>query len=75
MQHNYSILRPVVARPFCVALAQLMANARPGDNRWPMWRRMFNELSPADKLRCEDELRWCRAAKRGAVEAQLQCAS
>jgi hypothetical protein len=59
---------------FPLVLARLMANAPATDRRWPMWRRMYAQLRPVDKLRHKAELHACQLAKRGNVEALL-CAS
>jgi hypothetical protein len=71
MSEHYSIIRTAQHRPLCIALAQLMANALPGDPRWTMWQRTYKTLSPADQARCQEEMRLCRAARRGAVEARV----
>ena len=68
---NYSVLRPNIVRPLPIALAQILSNAKPGDGRLPALNRLYSALSPADKLRCQDEMRWCRLAKRGATPARV----
>lgn len=69
---NYSLLRQCKPpRPLPIALAQVMANAAASDPRWPAFGRLFNGLRMVDRLRCQDELRWCRMAKRGALEARV----
>lgn len=71
--NGYSTLKnclPPRARP--VLLAQELANTKPADqDRMALLNRLFNTLSPADKLRCRDEIAWCKMAKRGGVEARV----
>lgn len=64
-------IRQFPNRPLPVALAQVFANTKPTDPRMDALNRIFRALSKADQLRCQDELHWCRLAKRGAVEAQI----
>lgn len=61
------------ARPLPVALAHELARAKLGDqDRQQVLGRIFTGLSPADKLRCRDELEWCKLAKRGHVQAVVR---
>lgn len=57
-------------RPLPIALAQVMANTKPGAYL-DCLERLYLTLSPADKLRCRDELNRCRAAKREHLEARV----
>lgn len=70
---GYSTLKnclPPRARP--VLLAHQFAAAKPTEQgRMELLNRLFNTLSPADKMRCRDELAWCKLAKRGNLEARV----
>ena len=55
-------------RSLPIALGQVLANTKPGPHMDTL-NRIYMGLSPADRLRCRDELSACRAAKRGHIEA------
>lgn len=60
------------ARPPAIVLAHCMANTKLSNSaRMELLNRLYNTLSPRDKLRCRDELRWCLMAKRGMLEAVI----
>jgi hypothetical protein len=70
---EFSLLVGCARRPLPVALAQSMATTKLGNrDRMELLNRLYRTLSPADKLRCMDELAWCRLAKRGGVEAIIK---
>jgi hypothetical protein len=70
---RFSLLADSARRPLPVALAQSMATTKLGNaERMELLNRLYRTLSPADKLRCMDELAWCRLAKRGGVEATIK---
>lgn len=59
-------------RPLPIALAHELARTKLGNqHRQGVLGRIFRGMTPADKLRCMDELGWCRLAKRGEVKAQI----
>lgn len=60
------------SRPLPVALGQLLANTPIGkQERHALLGRIYNTLSPLDKIRCREELQCCKLAKRGALEARV----
>ena len=69
---NFSLLRDAAVLPLWAALARGMATCKLGNTeRMELLNRLYRTLSPADQLRCKDELTWCRRAKRGGVEATI----
>lgn len=58
-------------RPLSIALAQRLANTKPGDPLMAAYNRIFQRMSPVDQLRCRDELHWCQLAKRGQLLAEV----
>lgn len=74
-QESYSLLsRCQPPQPLPLVLARLMIATPLGNTeRHSLYNRLYGGLSPADKLRCQDELRWCRMGKRGELEAVVSC--
>lgn len=71
---EYSLLaRCPPVQPLPLVLARLMVNTPLGKTeRHNLLSRIFCTLCVADKLRCVEELRLCRLAKRGEIEATVQ---
>jgi hypothetical protein len=76
MENDFSLLRNALKarplRPYHIALAHCIANAKPGTERAAMLNEAYRtELTEGDKLECRAEIRACQRAKRGELEADV----
>lgn len=67
---NFSLLSDAMVRELPVALAHSYAVTKPSaQERMEMLNRVYLSLAPIDQLKCRAELRRCKQAQRGELEA------